>query len=459
MAVRDRRSRVALPWHQVRQIGRRLSWGIADQAMCSLTNFLLSAYIARSLGAAEFGSFTLAYVTYGFAINASRGLSIEPLLVRFSGTELKRWRRATGGCTGTALLVGLATGTLALVAGMLMGGTTGLAFLALGLMLPGLLLQDSWRYAFFAVRRGYHAFVNDTVWALVQVPLLVGLKATGHANVFWFIVAWGAGAYIGAVLGMFQARVVPRLVGATFWLILHRDLGPRYLAENTGGNASDMARSYSISSILGLSAVGDIQAATVLMGPFKIILYGLGMVTIPEAAHILRSSPRKLPLFCLALSAGLALAALGWGAVLLVTMPLGVGHLMLGSLWRPAYPLVLPTVLAIAGNCAGTGPGVGMHALGAARRSLRAAILNSAVILPLAILGALTFGVLGTLYFAAVASWGTTMLSWWYFREAMRESATVPVPSWLWPHSAGKHHDPAIATLDRRPRTGMRAEH
>jgi hypothetical protein len=430
---------------QARRIGGRLSWGLADQAMCSLTNFVLSGYIAHELGATQFGAFSLAYLTYGFANNASRGLSIEPLLVRFSGPELTRWRRATGGCTGTALLVGLATGALALLAGALIGGTTGLAFVALGLTLPGLLLQDSWRYCFFAVGRGRQAFVNDTVWALVQIPLLVGFKLTGHANVFWFIVAWGAGAYVGAFLGMFQARVVPRLVGATRWVIAHRDLGPRYMLENAGSNVSNMVVNYSNSSILGLADVGDIQGANVLMGPFKIVIFGLGMITIPEAAHVLRRSPRRLPLFCLAVSGGLGLTALAWGAVLLIVLPLGVGHLVLGSVAGPAYPLVLPTVLAITGNCFGVGPGVGMHALGAARRSLRAAMWNAGIAIPAGVAGALLAGVLGTLYFTAAAAWLTTLLSWWYFRKAMRESAAVPVPRWMWPPRSGGHRAAAGA--------------
>ena len=284
----------------------------------------------------------------------------------------------------------------------------------------------------------------------------MGLKLTGHANVFWFIVAWGAGAYAGAILGMFQARVVPRLVGATRWMISHRDLGPRYMLENAGGNASGMVVNYSNSSILGLAAVGDIQAANVLMGPFKIIIFGLGMITIPEAAHVLRRSPRRLPLFCLAVSGGLALAALAWGAVLLVAMPLGLGRLVLGSIAGPAYPLVLPTVLAIAGVCAGVGSSVGMHALGAARRSLRAAMWNAAIIIPAGVAGALVAGVLGTLYFTAAAAWLTTVMSWWYFRKAMRESSTVPVPRWLGPRSGGRYS--TAGTQENRVRTEARAE-
>ena len=311
-------------------------------------------------------------MTYGFAINASRGLSIEPLLIRFSGTVLPTWRRAAARCTGTALLVGLVTGACALAAGLLVGGTTGLAFVALGLTLPGLLLQDSWRYSFFALGRGYHAFINDTVWAVVLIPLLVFLRMSGHANVFWFVLAWGVGAAVGAAIGPLQARVVPNLVGATKWLSQHRDLGPRYLVENAGGNATDTLRSYIVSSILGLAAVGYIQAANTLMGPFKIIFAGISLITLPEAARLLRRSPRQLPLFCAAVSIGLTLLALVWGVVLLVALPRGLGHLMLGSLWRPTYPLVLPATLSIMARCVTTGALVGLHALGAARRSLRA---------------------------------------------------------------------------------------
>jgi O-antigen/teichoic acid export membrane protein len=422
-AVADGGALAIRVWHVARRASRRLTWGITDQAMSSLTNFLLSIYIAKTLGAAQFGAFSLAYVTYGFADNASRGLSIEPLLIRFSGTDVATWRHKTAGCTGTALGVGIVTGGCAFVVGAVAGGAIGQAFAALGLTLPGLLLQDSWRYAFFALGRGYHAFINDALWAVVQVPLIVVLKISGHANVFWFVLAWGAGAAVGAVVGAVQARVVPSLVRAKDWLVRHRDLGPRYLVENTGGNAADTLRSYSVSSVLGLAAVGYIQAASTLMGPFRVIFYGMGMLAIPEAAQILRNSPRRLPLFCAAVSIGLALLALMWGLVLFVAMPLGLGHLMLGKLWRPTYPLVLPTALYVAAGCAGIGAGIGLHALGAARRSLRATLLSSALIVVFAIVGAVAGGTLGTMRAVAAVAWVGALISWWQLRQALRERA------------------------------------
>jgi O-antigen/teichoic acid export membrane protein len=421
----------SLLWRQGRLVVSRLGWGVADQAMGSLTNFLLNIYVARSLGVAEFGAFSLAYVTYGFALNVSRGLSFEPLLIRFSNTEMKVWRRAASGCAGTALVVGLATGTCALVTGALIGGTTGRAFLALGLMLPALLLQDSWRYAFFSVQKGYHAFVNDTVWAMVQFPLLVFLKATGHADVFWFVIAWGAGAAVGSVLASFQAGVVPSLVSAGSWLIAHRDLGPRYVLENAGGNAGSTVQSYGVSSLLGVTAVGDISAANVLMGPFRIVYLGASMISIPEAVKLLRHSPQQLPRFCAAVSIGLATLALAWAVVLVVVLPLGLGQLMMGSIWRLAYPLLIPTALATVFGCAGMGAGIGLHAMGAARRSVRSTLIGAVISLTLALIGAAVWGMYGTVLLAAVGVLISACISWRFFIKAMQESGQVPVPRWM----------------------------
>ena len=442
MAVVARRTRGALSWDTVRRAGGRLTWGLADQAISSLTNFVLSIYVARTLGAAQFGAFSLAYVTYGLAINASRGLSIEPLLIRFSGTVLPTWRRATARSTGTALLVGLATGTCALAAGRLVGGTTGMAFLALGLTLPGLMLQDSWRYSFFALGRGHHAFINDAVWAVVMFPAMVLLRNTGHADVFWCVVAWGAGAAVGAAIAPLQAGVVPNLAGATEWLSRHRDLGPRYVLENAGGNAASTFRSYSVSYILGLAAVGYIQAANTLMGPLNIIFAGISLITLPEAAKLLRSSPRHLPLYSAAVSTGLTLLALLWGVVLLVALPRGLGQFMLGRIWRPTYPQEQPATLYIMSGCATSGALLSLHALGAARRSLRAVIPTSVLVVAAAAVGALTAGTLGSMRYVAAASCLGALLTWWQLRLALKESSTVPVPIWLWParaRPAGRH--------------------
>jgi O-antigen/teichoic acid export membrane protein len=421
MALAVRRIPGAFSWRLVRQASRRLSWGVADQAMSSVSNFAVNIYIARTLGAVQYGAFALAYVTYGFALNASRGLATDPLVVRFSGTNPLTWRRAVANCTGTAVVVGLVAGAGVLAAATLLGGAARLAFLALGLTLPALMLQDSWRFSFFALGRGGQAFLNDAIWTVALLPALALLRVAGHANVFWFVFAWGAAAAVAAAVGPLQARAVPKLPGLWKWISQNRDLGPRYLAEGTVNTASIQLRNYGIGLILGLAAVGYVQAAGTLMGPFMVIFFGLGLVLVPEAARVLRRSPRHLALFCALVSAGLVLLALAWGVVLLVALPNGLGHLMLGSLWLPTYPLVLPSTIIIMGACASTGPGVGLHALAAARRSLRAMVITSALTVVFGLVGAAAGGADGALWGTAVVSWIAALLYWWQLRTALRE--------------------------------------
>ena len=412
--------------------GRRLGWGVADQAMSSLSNFAVSIYIARTLGATQFGAFSLCYATYAFSLNASRGLATEPLMVRFSGTDLPTWRRAVASCTGTAALVGLAIGACVLAAATLLDGTARGAFLALGLTLPGLLLQDSWRYSFIALGRSSQAFINDTVWTVAVLPALVLLRSTGHATVFWFVLAWGATAAIGAALGPLQARVIPRLPSAWGWLSEHRDLGPRYFAEGTSQSGAFQLRAYGIGLILGLAALGYVQAANTLMGPFLVIFFGIMLIMVPEAARVLRRSPPHLPLFCVLLSSVLAAGALAWGVLLLVALPRGLGSWLLGPIWRPTYPLVVPQMLYAIGLGACAGAGVGLKALAAARRSLRGTVVAAVAYLVFGLVGALAGGPFGTVVGIAVAIWLGALLWWWQLFAALRDAGHVPAGGRFW---------------------------
>jgi O-antigen/teichoic acid export membrane protein len=401
---------------------RRMSWGLADQVVSSLTNFAVSIYVVHALGAVQFGAFSLAYVTYGFVLTASRGIATDPLLVRFSGTDLLTWRRAVVGSTGTATVMGLVTGACVLAAGAVLHGVAGRAFLALGLTLPGLLLQDSWRYSFFALGRGSQAFLNDTIWALTLLPAIVVLRILGHADVFWCVFAWGIAGNIAAAVGPWQARVIPRPASAWRWVSEHRDLGPRYFAQGTAQNAGTQIRAYAIGLVLGLAALGSVQAAATLFGPMTILFLGMALVTLPEAARVLRRSPRHLPLFCMVITAGLSGAALAWGIILLIAVPRGFGNWLLGPIWRSTYPLVLPQMLFVIGQGIGAGYFAGLAALGAAHRSLRQSLFASSLFVIGSLVGALEGGAAGTLWGAAASQWISVVYGWVQLREAMRDA-------------------------------------
>lgn len=374
--------------------------------------------MARSLGVTAFGVFSLAWVTYGVVLSVSRGVGTDPLVVRFSGVPDASWRGAVARSSGTALGVGAAIGTVCLAVGLALGGSVGIAFACLGVMLPGLLLQDAWRYAFFAAGTGRKAFVNDLVWGVALVPAMVVAARVG--SVAAFVLAWGASAAVAALYGCLQSGIRPRLTGARQWLSTHRDLGYRYLVENTCLSGASQLRAYGLGAIVGVGAVGAVRGAELLLGPFLAVLMGLSLVTVAEAARVLRQAPHRLGSFCLLLGGGQAVAALLWGTALLL-MPDRLGEFVLGDVWHDASQLILPAVLGVAGAGLGTGAAAGLRALAAARRSLRSQLFASACYVSGGLGRAVAAGTVGSAWGVAVATLCGSAVWWLQLRTALRE--------------------------------------
>ncbi|MFI1850822.1 hypothetical protein [Streptomyces sp. NPDC020480] len=403
----------------------RLSWGLADQAASSMSNFVVGIYVARSLGVAAFGVFSLAWVTYGVVLNVSRGLATDPLVVRFSGVPAASWRAAVARSSGTALGLGAALGAPCLVVGLALGGSVGSAFAVLGVVLPALLLQDAWRFAFFAAGSGRKAFVNDLVWGVALVPAMVVAARVG--SVAAYLLAWGASAAVAAGYGCLQSGIRPRMPEARGWLREQRDLGYRYLVENVALSGASQLRAYGLGAIVGLGAVGAVRGAELLMGPFLAVLMGLSLVTVPEAARVLRQAPHRLGTFCLLLGGGQAAAALLWGVALLL-MPDRLGELMLGGVWPSASQLIVPITLGVAGAGLGTGAAAGLRALAAARRSLRCQLFASAGYVGGGLGGAAVAGAVGSAWGVAAATLSSSAVWWLQLRSALRERHHNPTP-------------------------------
>ena len=413
---------------QLHKAGRVLSWGVADQAVSSLSNFAVNIYVARLLGAEQYGVFGVVYVTYAFALNASRGLVSDPLLVRFSHVDRRTWRDVVGSSAGTTVSLGLLLGMAVLVAAAFLGGMLGLGFVALAVALPGLLLQDSWRFAFFSCGRGAQAFFNDLIWLAAVIPMLVGLQRAHLANVFWSVLAWGGAATLAAAIGIVQAGVVPRLTRTWQWLSRHRDLGLRFTAEGTTYSVSNQLRTYGIGLLLSLAAVGYVQAATTLMAPVLVLVNGTSLILLPEATRIRRESAQRLLMFCGAIGLAYAAFAFLWGATLLVSLPAGLGEALLNGIWSSTYPLVLPTALGVMGSCIAAGAGTGLKGTGAVQRSLPAAVASAVMYVLFSLTGATLGGTDGAVWGAAAATWCQAVVYWWQFVVVLRESGQPVAP-------------------------------
>lgn len=396
---------------------RRVFWGFADQALSSLTNFVLAIAVARSVGTAEFGIFSVVFVTYLVCLSLSRAVATEPFSVRFSAVDPDHWRHATKAATGTALTVGAIAGLACLLAGLVIGGSAGTTFAVLGIGLPLLLLQDAWRYVFFAAGRGASAFANDLVWTLALGVGLVVLLIDEVASVDAFVAVWAIGAGAGAVFGGFQTRIRPRPDLVTKWRHEHSDIAPRFAAEALVVSGAQYLTTTGIGIVAGLAVVGTVRAGTVLMNAVHIATYGIQLFAIPEAVRLKERSRASLIRFCVLLAVMLASIALGWGAFLLL-LPDSIGRAILAGTWDDARSVILPLSLSLAAGGIQAGAFVGLRALALAKSSLRARLTSSLLLLTGGLGGAVLGGAVG-------AAWGMALgvsigaASWWlHFRHA-----------------------------------------
>ncbi len=104
---------------------RRFGWGLGDQLLSSVTNFLLVALVARAVSPADFGAFSLAYATFTLSLGAVRALAGEPLVVRYSSVSELRWREGVKLASGMAFAAGALVGLGSLIAGGVVGGSLG----------------------------------------------------------------------------------------------------------------------------------------------------------------------------------------------------------------------------------------------------------------------------------------------------------------------------------------------
>lgn len=402
----------------------RLGWGVADQAVSSLGNFAFGILVVRALAPDDFGAFALALVTYGVVLNASRGLATDPLVVRFSHAEPEEWRRAVSAACGTALGVGVASGVVCVAVGLALPGQAGEALVALGCVLPGLTLQDSWRFAFFSRAVPVRALVNDLLWTILQVGAMIVLLATDRATVVTSLVAFGGTAAVAAVVGWAQCHVRPHPELMRWWLVTQRSLGGRYLVENVSISGARQLRMSALGALAGLAAVGEVRAAEMLMGPFMVVLMGISQVAVPEAVQVVRHSAARLKRFCLALGGVQAAAAVAWGAAMLVLVPRGLGELLLGDLWPAAFAILVPVLLNMTIGCFENGAMSGVRALGASRHSLSAQLTNAALYLVGGTVGAALDGARGSCWGVAAATAIATVVWWRKLARAVDEHMT-----------------------------------
>jgi len=404
-----------------KRVAGRGAWGIADQAFSSLTNFVLSVFVARAVSADEFGAFTLAFATFATALGASQALVAQPLVIRFSNRSYGEWLRACRLAMGASIMLGTAAGFVCVLMGLLIEPLRG-TMLALGLVMPALVLQDGWRFAFFSVGRPFQAFMNDLIWAVCLIPAFGWLMVTGNSSVPSFVLAWGCAATVAAVAGGIQARIVPAPREVTTWWRDQKDIALGLTGDLIINSGTARITVFSVAGIAGLAATAAMRGANMLLTPLRILFTGLAPVKVPEAVRILGGDTGldDLKRYSVRLSAAFTTLVLFYGVALLA-FPDPLGAFLLEDTWAGTKGLLFLAALALAGNTASNGAVVGLMALGATRRLFRIRVLVGPSTTAGSILGAIIAGAMGAFLGQAITYWLSTVLYWHHLGAEIRE--------------------------------------
>ncbi len=381
---------------------RGASWSAVDQAIYSLSNVVLAILVARQVTAEEFGAFSTVYIVYVCSQGVNEGIHGEAFAVAYSAADEARRRSMLAGAAASALGFGAALGAICVLAGLVVPGPIGDLLPILGVVLPGLFLQDLWRFALFAEGLPRAAALNDLVWGGGSTVAIIVLARTPLDTVGWFLFAWGAAGAAAALVGAFQLRVVPHLGGARRWIPDHAHLGLRYAAEFMLLYGTTQVVVLFLGAVAGLDEVAKVRGAQILFGPIYALYAGVRVAFTPTLVRTHTEAPERTGRLVRLLAAGLGLVTLVWGLVA-CNLPDRVGEALLGDTWAGTTTVLgLMTWSAVAGGI-GFAFVVGLRAHAAARRSLRARGTVAVATLALGCAGALVGAARGAMAGIATA--------------------------------------------------------
>ena len=429
MADSSRSGRSVLP---------QLNWGILDQALSSGTNFVLTLFVVRSVSPSDFGAFSVAFVVYVLAIGIARSFNAEPLVISHGGTAGQVQARA-GQAMGGAVALGAPFGVGCLVAAAVVRGSLGGALLMLGCCLPLLLVQDTGRVLLFAVDRARGAAMNDGVWAIVQmIVLLCLLVRTSEPDLWQLMSAWLVSGSVAGLLALFQLRVRPHLGSFSSWLRSRRRLGVPLL----GAYLLNIAPPYLLFAlaplVAGLGELGLARAAWVPFGPMGVVLQGTALVLLPAIAQ--RGVARTMHVVVRATVALVALAV-AWSLIVLL-MPDALGVALIGEDWTQTETIRVLFAGSLVAQAVSLSAVVAVGALEAPQRLVRVRAITAPVLIVGGLVLAARAQSLGIAIAILIGDSLTAVLAW---RELRSAAARRLVAEARPDHAGSVEPDPSAA--------------
>jgi O-antigen/teichoic acid export membrane protein len=252
---------------------------VAAQGSAAGGSLVLQLLVARSIGEAGFGTYQLLLAALVLVTSVQTGFIGDTLTVL--SREDSAVRGALAAAQGLFLLLGAAVAV-----GVALASSGGDMWLAVAFALATVfwLLEDTGRRLFIARMRFGGLVANDVVYFVATLATLVLLSLRrGELGLVDVLLATAAGAFAAAVAARAQ------LPGEDFRGGAVTRAGMREVASFAAWRSAqaglrplaDLGIRATIAGIAGAAALGQLQAARLLMAPLFTALAGLGSFLLP----------------------------------------------------------------------------------------------------------------------------------------------------------------------------------
>ncbi len=258
------------------------NWAMMDQAIVSGSNFLMGILLARILGIAEFGVYSLAMLVVLFANMVQQSAINAPMMSIGPKQEKENEVGYYGGVVIQAILFALLSAVLTYIGVQLLSHyAEGWNILALSLPLSInvflVQLQDFLRRYFFVVNKAKLSFISDTIrylgYLIILALYLFNSSALSTEKAFWF-------SSLTALMSLLY--ILPQLRVLSFSFTSFKHCLKRHWDFSKWLSASALLQWFSgniftivAGGMLGASAVGALKAAQSLLGITHIVFLAL----------------------------------------------------------------------------------------------------------------------------------------------------------------------------------------
>ncbi len=384
---------------------RRVGGVTVDQVISSSSNLLTVIWAAHLLQPADFGRFSILLMVCTMALGIVHALVSVPAVAHPDEVDERPWRVL--GCA-FALAVGVAAPLLAIAVLLIaVGSSIGQPALALGCLIPLLLLHDVGRYVGFSRATPGKAIALDVIWLSLLVAGLGTCWYQEWDGLLSVTLVW-AGAGGLAALWLLAQYGWPTERPSLRWVRSHWSFSWRSLVGNVTATGGALVGSVAVVFVSNPLSVAAIRASMLLRRPGQMLQ---SSVSTAVANDVAREQPDRSGLRRYQRRAMLLATAAGVvNLAVLVFLPDAVGRAVLGGVWDLIEPLRLPVglfVLVLA-----TQAGMRAVLLGCRQIStiMKAEIVGTIVIMAALIIGAAVDDAAGALWAVVIGSVAVSLM-------------------------------------------------